>query len=213
MPRLTPANREARRADIVAAARRCFSRDGFHQTSMPDIAAEAGVSTGAPYRYFAGKEEIILEIARQAFRSVFDPVLDAAEGHGRTTIAGIADLVDLAVQPMRQETAGATATSSTELFRCAVQTWGELLRNPKLRAEAVSGFNEVRNALTTALRRGQDTGRVSATIDPERATRVTIALIHGILLQWVALDLEDTQGLTEEVRTLLAPHSTQASTS
>lgn len=74
MPRLTTENREARRADIVAAARRCFSRDGFHQTSMPDIAAEAGVSTGAPYRYFAGKEEIILEIAGDAFRVVFAPL-------------------------------------------------------------------------------------------------------------------------------------------
>ncbi|WP_106968974.1 helix-turn-helix domain-containing protein [Streptomyces sp. PRh5] len=35
-------------AEIVAAARRRFSRDGFHQSSMPDIAAEAGVSAGAP---------------------------------------------------------------------------------------------------------------------------------------------------------------------
>lgn len=213
MPRLTPANREARRADIVAAARRCFSRDGFHQTSMPDIAAEAGVSTGAPYRYFASKEEIILEIARQAFRSVFDPVIDAAAGADGTTVAGIADLVDLAVQPMHQETAGATPTSATELFRCAVQTWGELLRHPQLRAEALSGFDEVRNALGTALRRGQETGRVSAAIDPEGAARVAIALIHGILLQWVAFDLEDLRGLAAEVRTLLATQSPPASTS
>ena len=66
MPRITPERREAKRAEIVAAARRCFSRDGFHQTSMPDIAAEAGVSAGAPYRYFASKEEIILAIAGDA---------------------------------------------------------------------------------------------------------------------------------------------------
>ncbi|MGW1752180.1 TetR family transcriptional regulator [Streptomyces sp. NPDC002092] len=48
MPRITPERREAKRAEIVAAARRCFARGGFHQTSMPDIAAAAGVSAGAP---------------------------------------------------------------------------------------------------------------------------------------------------------------------
>ncbi|MFJ9341987.1 helix-turn-helix domain-containing protein [Streptomyces sp. NPDC101733] len=48
VPRITDERRAANRAQIVAAARRCFSRDGFHQTSMPDIAAEAGVSAGPP---------------------------------------------------------------------------------------------------------------------------------------------------------------------
>ena len=43
MPRITAERREARRTAILAAARRCFSRDGFHQTSMPDIAREAGL--------------------------------------------------------------------------------------------------------------------------------------------------------------------------
>jgi AcrR family transcriptional regulator len=47
MPRITQERRDAKRANIVAAARRCFSRDGFHQTSMPEIAREAGVSAGA----------------------------------------------------------------------------------------------------------------------------------------------------------------------
>jgi len=41
---------------------------------MPDTAAEAGVSAMPPYRYFASKEEIILAIATDAFRLVFDPV-------------------------------------------------------------------------------------------------------------------------------------------
>src|SRR5689334_6249736 len=59
VPRLTDERREARRAEIVAAARRCFARDGFHQTSMPDIAREAGMSAGAFYRYFPSKEDVI----------------------------------------------------------------------------------------------------------------------------------------------------------
>jgi AcrR family transcriptional regulator len=45
-----------------------------HEELLPDIAAEAGLSVGAPHRYFASKEAIILEIAGDAFRVMFDPV-------------------------------------------------------------------------------------------------------------------------------------------
>src|ERR1700759_1025601 len=87
VPRISAERRQANRAQIVAAARRCFSRQGFHQTSMPDIAAEAGVSVGAPYRYFSSKEEIILEIAGDAFRMIFDPVERLAEANADLTVA------------------------------------------------------------------------------------------------------------------------------
>lgn len=211
MPRLTTENREARRAEIVAAARRCFSRDGFHDTSMPDIAAEAGVSTGAPYRYFTGKEQIILEIAGQAFRSIFDPMLDMAEGHGPT---GVPDLVDIAVRPMRETTDGATMQDAPviELFRCAVEAWGEILRHPGLRQHALLGFDEVRTSLAVTLRRGQKSGHVSKDIDPAHAARVVIALIHGTILQWVAFELDDLDAFIEQVRVLLGAAPKSATT-
>ncbi|WP_201261212.1 helix-turn-helix domain-containing protein [Embleya scabrispora] len=52
MPRSTAERRAANRLQIAAAARRCFSRDGFRQTSTPDIAAEAGVSVSVPLPLF-----------------------------------------------------------------------------------------------------------------------------------------------------------------
>src|SRR4026208_1733161 len=39
-----------RRAEILAAAQRCFVRAGFHGASMQDICAQAGMSPGDPYR-------------------------------------------------------------------------------------------------------------------------------------------------------------------
>jgi TetR/AcrR family transcriptional repressor of uid operon len=41
-----------RRAEILAAAERCFVRSGFHQASMHEICIEAGMSPGNLYRYF-----------------------------------------------------------------------------------------------------------------------------------------------------------------
>ena len=48
-----------RRATILDAAERCFSRSGFHQTSMSDICQAAGMSPGNLYRYFPSKVAII----------------------------------------------------------------------------------------------------------------------------------------------------------
>src|SRR5438105_4898115 len=62
MPRLTARTRDARRQQILAAARRCFTRNGFQATSMQDILAEAGLSAGSVYSHFTAKDEIITAI-------------------------------------------------------------------------------------------------------------------------------------------------------
>jgi AcrR family transcriptional regulator len=48
-----------RRMQILEAAIVCFAKHGFHQASMHDISAEAGISVGLIYRYFANKEAVI----------------------------------------------------------------------------------------------------------------------------------------------------------
>ena len=65
MPRVTTAFKEDRRDEILEAAQRCFVRSGFHQTSMQEICAEAGMSAGNLYRYFPSKEAIIAGIAER----------------------------------------------------------------------------------------------------------------------------------------------------
>ena len=43
----------------------CFAKRGFHQASMHDISAEAGISVGLIYRYFENKEAVISAMARR----------------------------------------------------------------------------------------------------------------------------------------------------
>ncbi|MFE9453761.1 TetR/AcrR family transcriptional regulator [Streptomyces sp. NPDC006739] len=204
MPRISPERREARRAEIVAAARRCFSRDGFHQTSMPDIAAEAGVSAGAPYRYFASKEEIILAIAEDAFGLVFKPVERLAEDSAAPSVAELvaASLEALSVDTVTDATGRSVPVD--ELLRCAVQAWSELLRNDAVRVPAVEGFEAVRRSIAEALDRGRRAGAVPGAVAPENGARVVMGLLHGYLLQRVAFGLTDTAGFSADVDVLLA---------
>lgn len=56
---------EVRRDEIVAAARECVVRRGFHAASMAEIAATAGMSVGQIYRYFVNKEAIVHAIVER----------------------------------------------------------------------------------------------------------------------------------------------------
>jgi AcrR family transcriptional regulator len=66
MPKVGQEHLDARRQQIVDAARARFASHGFARTSMADIVAESGLSTGAIYRYFASKDDIVIAVCDQA---------------------------------------------------------------------------------------------------------------------------------------------------
>lgn len=61
------------RALVLDAALALFSHQGYRATSMRDIAARAGVSTGAVYHHFKDKEAIFLELLDVYWRAIEDP--------------------------------------------------------------------------------------------------------------------------------------------
>ncbi len=133
MPKVTNEYRAERRAHIMAAARRCFVREGFHASSMQDLVAEAGMSSGAMYRYFASKDAVIEAIAADNLDQVV-AVLAQAIGDGASPQAAIAAVLEFVT--IRHGEDGFAAI--------AVLVWSEALRNPTLAAH-------LRNAIATAL--------------------------------------------------------------
>jgi AcrR family transcriptional regulator len=61
---------EERRGQIIEAALACFTRKGYANTTMDDIVAESGLSKGAIYWYFKGKNDVF----QAAFISLFEDV-------------------------------------------------------------------------------------------------------------------------------------------
>jgi AcrR family transcriptional regulator len=64
-PRMQDRLTENRRG-IVLAARRLIAAGGFRATSMTAVAREAQLSTGALYRYFPSKSELLVEVLTDA---------------------------------------------------------------------------------------------------------------------------------------------------
>ncbi|EMB4337293.1 TetR/AcrR family transcriptional regulator [Citrobacter freundii] len=48
-----------RKEQVLEAAADCFRREGFHRTSMSQISAAAGMSSGHIYHFFGSKEAIV----------------------------------------------------------------------------------------------------------------------------------------------------------
>ncbi len=65
----------------MAAANALFSDQGYHGTSMRQIAEKAGIALGGIYNHFGSKEDIFIAAARQwhPIRTIL-PALEAAEG-------------------------------------------------------------------------------------------------------------------------------------
>jgi AcrR family transcriptional regulator len=85
---------EETRNRILDAALRLFRERGFEQTTMRDVASEAGVATGAAYYYYRSKEELVMafyvrtdEEGRAAFQKVIDGTKDL-----KKRIRGIIDV-------------------------------------------------------------------------------------------------------------------------
>ena len=67
---------EARRRDVLDAALGLFARQGFNETTVQEIAAEAGMATGTLYLYFPSKEHV-LQGLHDRFREENDATVTA----------------------------------------------------------------------------------------------------------------------------------------
>lgn len=56
-----------KREKILDAALSAFTRRGYGDTTMPNIAAEAGVAVGTIYNYFPGKQELLVALMIDRF--------------------------------------------------------------------------------------------------------------------------------------------------
>jgi AcrR family transcriptional regulator len=174
MPKISETQRETRRQHILAAALRCFSRDGFHNTTTADIVRESGVSQGALYLYFATKDDIVVALADDRRQS--EAFINALAQSEQDPVRGLLTLVELYGQ-------GLTDPRRLDARRVAVQGWGEALRNERIRASTVEGLALVRAAIVRLVERGQRTGQIRVELDPESVARTLVATFQGLMLQ------------------------------
>jgi AcrR family transcriptional regulator len=174
MPKITTEQRAARREQILAAALTCFSRDGFHQTTMADIVRESGLSQGTLYLYFESKGDLIAAIADDRHRR--EAALNALAEGEQTPLQTILLLSRLYASRLSDP-------ADIDGLRVSVQGWAEALRNERVKTGVLEGVRLARGALVRIIRRGQKRGTFSKKLDAAAAARVLIAIFQGFVLQ------------------------------
>jgi AcrR family transcriptional regulator len=174
MPKISAAQKQTRRQQILDAALRCFSRDGFHNTTTADIVRESGVSQGTLYLYFRTKDDIIVALADDRHQG--EAFLGAMAQSEQDPIKGLSLLLEL-------HGASLESPDRTDARRVGIQGWAEALRNPTIHAKITEGTALVRGEIVRLIERGQRTGQIRTEVVPEAVARTLIAIFQGLMLQ------------------------------
>ncbi len=193
MPKINVQQREARRDRLLAAALKCFSRDGFHRTTTADIVRESGVSQGTLYLYFKSKDDLIAALADD--RHQHEAALNALAEHEEDPLKSILALVRLYAERLSD-------ISQSDALRVGLQGWAEALRNERVRISVLEGVSLARTALVRVIRRGQRTGVFRRDLDAEAMASLLVAIFQGFVLRAVwepRRDLEPCFKLVSEL--------------
>ncbi len=158
----------ARRAQILASAKRCFVADGFHQTTMRQIIESAGLSAGGAYNYFASKAEIVKGIVEEERSGIseLERHLVAAED----PLLGLGELVSDIIAYTDHE----SAVLATEIY-------AEACRNAEIRALTQANTAELMRIVLVAIKRGRKSGLISSEYRIAELAEFVIGLIEGCI--------------------------------
>ena len=193
MPKVSQQYRDARRDQILSAARRCFLRDGFHATSMQDLFAEAGLSSGAVYRYFTSKDDMIIAIAEENMLGIVDMIRDvAARRPDRPMGAILADILEMVRAKHVQDGLGSIA----------VLVWSEALRSPAVAGRLSEMLARIRGYLAEVGRERQGAGDLPADVPADALAAALMSIVPGYLMQLAVLGPATVSGVPDAVREL-----------
>ncbi|WJV50297.1 TetR/AcrR family transcriptional regulator [Streptomyces flavofungini] len=201
MARVSQEHLDARRRQILDGAALCFARNGFHATSMQDVLKEVGLSAGAVYRYFSGKDELIHAIVSEVLLEIREVFESAA---GQTPPPPPDVLVDRALGQVLDLKPGLVERDRPYFPRLLVQVWTETLRDDELRALIQGGYDAVRAAWVRIVEGYQAAGMMRADVPADRVARTMIAMAQGFAAQVALFDGVPTDALRDGVRGLMS---------
>jgi AcrR family transcriptional regulator len=171
-----PVNEQARierRQVILAGARECIIRSGFHAASMSEIAASAGVSTANIYQYFDSKDSLIVALIRLGIEADLALIR-------RVGLSGLhPDAVREVLAPYFLTEVGRSAA----VLHCEFAA--EAARNRLVAQMLAEAETAALSAMHNAISAAQGKGRVPAEVDASLAAEQFSFVFDGVSRQLV----------------------------
>lgn len=155
------------RDQLLNAAAQVFAEQGYSAASVAMIAERVGITSGAVYRHFTNKADILLELLKKDLHVL--PITEKLASKGRPSVSFFAKLVsiyaDPSVQPVR---------------RLAVEIHAAAARDREV-AELLKAFTDhSRDSLCARLEAAKAEGLVPPSIDVRQTVNILLILIMGL---------------------------------
>ena len=173
-----------RREQILDAAVVCFAKHGFHQASMHDISAEAGISVGLIYRYFENKEAVISAMADRHKKEIGE-VLERAR-QAPTLLEALEILF----------TAHCCEESPKVQSAFVVDLYAEAARNPHIAELVRDVLQTAMDGVTDVIARSPEAKNAARGLTPSDQAELIFAVARGMLMR----DVLQPQELTAAER-------------
>ncbi|MGS2809688.1 TetR/AcrR family transcriptional regulator [Nocardia sp. MW-W600-9] len=194
MPRVSEEHLERRRQQILDAAQLCFARKGFHETSMQDVFAEAGLSAGAVYRYFTSKNEIIAALVMQTMVPLRERLAEVIRAETPPVPAEVVRLLTTEV---------IKRSGPDGPLRLAPQAWALAIVQPEAGVPVREGIAAMRDLWLEYILRMRELGWIPADADIDALAKTIIGLLPGFILQHLLLGDVDPDEIARGVAVLL----------
>jgi len=181
MPRITEERREARREQILDAARACLLEHGLEAVSMEMIIARSGMSTGAVYRYFKGKDEIIgaaVAASASEIGGAVAPILVNA-----TTRVPSELVEELLAAWVDYSRSGVGAAAGIDRMPAALHGWSYAQTDPELKAVLRASLRGFREACVPIIKQWQADGVVATGVEPDAVAQLLLSISLGFVAQ------------------------------
>ena len=199
MPKITEERRDARREQIIEAARACVQEHGLEAVSMEMIIAKSGLSTGAVYRYFAGKDEIMtaaVTVALAGLAQVLAPVLANPDPPPPPEFVG---------QLIAAGVAYGTGSGEVDLLQVSIHGWSHVQTDPALKAAAAAVFGGVRDQCAAVARKWQAAGFADPQADPAAIGQLITSIGRGSIAQRARAGQADPAAHAAALAALIQP--------
>lgn len=169
---------------ILRAAITVFSKNGFFNSKVADVAREAGVADGTVYLYFKNKDHILV--------SIFEEFMIGAIAEGRAAVAGVDDPREklARIAEVHLERMGADRSRAI-VFQ--VELRGSIKFMEQFSETRVSEYLDF---IRSVIREGQARGLFRPSIDANVASKVFFGALDEMVTNWVlsrkAYDLRTT---------------------
>ena len=165
---------DERTSQIINAAEDVFTKKGFDEARMDDIAEQTGLSKGTLYNYFKSKDDLIIAILDRIFQrefKVFESI-DLANMSATDAIWSFAETTSKDVKMMMR------------LLPITYEFMGLAFRNKLVQKAFKTYFNHYMDILVPIIQHGIDSGEFRQA-DAKEVALAMGAIMEGTLLLWV----------------------------